>query len=132
MEVLSSRVLLAPSDLQRSIGFYRDTLGLRVYREFGRRGEVTGVVFFMGGGLLELSRNGGSVLGTPPQHVRLWLQVPDVDREVARLREAGVPVLAEPETRPWGLREAEVTDPDGFVLVLVQVPDDHPLRRRLD
>lgn len=131
VEVLSSRVLLSPSDLERSTAFYRDVLGLRVYREFGRRGEVTGVVFFIGGGLLELSENVDGSVG-PGERIRLWLQVPDVDAEVARLRQAQVSVLSDSETRPWGLREAEVADPDGFVLVLVQVPDEHPLRRRVD
>jgi hypothetical protein len=35
MEVLSSRILLRPSDPERSRRFYRDILGLAVYREFG-------------------------------------------------------------------------------------------------
>ena len=35
MEVLSSRILLRPADLSRSQHFYRDVLGLAVYREFG-------------------------------------------------------------------------------------------------
>ena len=32
MEILSSRVLLRPRDLERSLRFYEDTLGLVVYR----------------------------------------------------------------------------------------------------
>jgi hypothetical protein len=35
MEVLSSRVLLRPTDPECSRVFYRDTLGLAIYREFG-------------------------------------------------------------------------------------------------
>jgi hypothetical protein len=35
VEVLSSRILLRPADLDRSRRFYRDVLGLVVYREFG-------------------------------------------------------------------------------------------------
>ena len=38
MEVLTSRLLLRPLDFHRSIAFYRDTLGLGVYREFGEGG----------------------------------------------------------------------------------------------
>jgi catechol 2,3-dioxygenase-like lactoylglutathione lyase family enzyme len=37
MDVLSSRILLRPSDLDRSRRFYRDMLGLAIYREFGPR-----------------------------------------------------------------------------------------------
>jgi len=54
MEILSSRVLLRPQDLERSLRFFEDTLGLAVYREWGE-GKTRGVVFFLGGGLLEVS-----------------------------------------------------------------------------
>jgi catechol 2,3-dioxygenase-like lactoylglutathione lyase family enzyme len=54
MDVLSSRVLLHPTDPERSRVFYRDTLGLAVSREFGS-GPERGTVFFLGGGFLELS-----------------------------------------------------------------------------
>ncbi|MDQ1514966.1 MAG: Glyoxalase-like domain, partial [Actinomycetota bacterium] len=33
---------------------------------------------------------------------------------------------------PWGLREARVRDPDGLMLVLIEVLPDHPLRRGRD
>src|SRR6266404_7571902 len=49
VDVLSSRILLRPGDLGRSHRFYRDVLGLAVYREFGPP-EVPGVVFFLGPG----------------------------------------------------------------------------------
>jgi hypothetical protein len=38
VDVLSSRILLGPIDLHRSHQFYRDVLGLAVYREFGPQG----------------------------------------------------------------------------------------------
>ena len=131
MEILSSRVLLAPSDFERSVAWYRDTLGLSVYREFGAGGEVTGVVFFLGGAGLELSRSGArpSSLG---HGLVLWLQVPDVDAEHARLAAADVTVREPPTTMPWGLREAWIEDPDGIGICLVEVPETHPIRRRLE
>jgi catechol 2,3-dioxygenase-like lactoylglutathione lyase family enzyme len=54
VEVLSSRILLRPGDLGRSRRFYRDVLGLAVYREFGPP-EDPGMVFFLGQGFLEVS-----------------------------------------------------------------------------
>ena len=54
MEVLSSRILIRPADLDRSRRFYREVLGLAVCREFGPAGDP-GVVFFLGQGLLEVS-----------------------------------------------------------------------------
>jgi catechol 2,3-dioxygenase-like lactoylglutathione lyase family enzyme len=125
MEVLSSRVLIRPSEPARSRRFYRDQLGLAVHREFGPADDP-GVVFFTGGGFLELS--GGSAAGPRPG-VALWLQVRDVAAEHRRLRAAGVPVVREPRTEPWGLVEMWAEDPDGVPIVLVEVPADHPLRR---
>ncbi len=51
MEVLSSRILLRPSEPDRARRFYRDVLGLAIYREFGDPGDP-GLVFFLGHGFL--------------------------------------------------------------------------------
>jgi predicted enzyme related to lactoylglutathione lyase len=128
MEVLSSRVIMAPTDLARSRQWYEQVLGLRVYREFGHGGVATGVVYFLGGGFLELSSS-GSPAGTG---ITLWLQVQDLGSEWRRLQAAGAKVTKPPTRQPWGLIESWIDDPDGARLVLVEVPEDHPIRRRLD
>ena len=125
MDVLSSRILLRPSDLDRSRRFYRDLLGLAVYREFGPPDDP-GLVFFLGQGLLEVS---GHAAGPPGNSVMIWIQVRDVHAEHARLAAAGVPVVREPAAEPWGLTEMHIEDPDGIRIILVEVPADHPLRR---
>jgi catechol 2,3-dioxygenase-like lactoylglutathione lyase family enzyme len=129
VEVLSSRVIVYPRDFARTVAWYDDVLGLARYREFGTAGRITGVVYFLGSGFLEVSSH-GEAFGAADGSVRLWLQVRGVDAETARLAAAGASVLEEPEDRPWGLREASVADPDGLRICLVQVPEDHPLRRR--
>ncbi len=126
MEVLSSRVLLCPMDFERSFRFYAESLGLHVYREWGS-GSTKGVVFFLGGGFLELS--GSSHTGTS-ESVGLWLQVRDVDAVGRELQEARVDIIELPTDKPWGLREMQIRDPDGLGIVIVEVPEDHPLRRR--
>lgn len=125
MEVLSSRILVRPRDRERSRRFYRDTLGLAVYREFGRPDDP-GVVFFLGSGFLEVS---GQSADGPGDGLALWLQVRDVEAEHRRLRAADVTVRRPPRREPWGLLEMWVEDPDGVPVVLVEVPSDHPLRR---
>jgi len=127
VDILSSRILLRPADLDRSHRFYRDVLGLAVYREFGSPADP-GVVFFLGPGLLEVSGRAAGPLG---RSVMIWLQVRDVGAEHERLAAAGVHVLRGPETEPWGLIEMWIEDPDGVRIVLVEVPADHPLRRDL-
>jgi catechol 2,3-dioxygenase-like lactoylglutathione lyase family enzyme len=126
MEILSNRILLRPSDLERSLHFYGQTLGLAVYREWGD-GDGRGVVFFLGGGLLEVSGGGGD---PPSNGIRLFLQVRDLDAAHALLVRNGVSIEEEPERKPWGLLELVARDPDGLALVFVEVPADHPLRRR--
>jgi catechol 2,3-dioxygenase-like lactoylglutathione lyase family enzyme len=125
VEVLSSRILLRPVDLDRSRRFYRDVLGLAVYREFGPA-EDPAVVFFLGQGLLEVS---GHAPGPSAAPVMIWLQVRDVRAEHDRLAAAGVRLLRPPVAEPWGLIEMWMEDPDGIKIVLVEVPAGHPLRR---
>jgi catechol 2,3-dioxygenase-like lactoylglutathione lyase family enzyme len=125
VDVLSSRIILRPSELDRSRRFYRDVLGLAIYREFGPPGDP-GVVFFLGPGLLEVS---GHTAGPAGRSVMIWIQVRDVYAEHARLAAAGVPIVRGPATEPWGLIEMWIQDPDGIQIVLVEVPADHPLRR---
>ena len=132
MDVLSSRTIIHPGNLERSLHFYRDQLGLAVAREFGS-GSARGVVFFAGGGLIEVVGEGPAPDGAPPQgaapNLALWLQVRDVAATMVELADHGVVIARVPVREPWGLIEAWVDDPDGLRLHLVEVPADHPLRR---
>ena len=96
MEVLNSRLLLRPTDPERSRAFYRDTLGLAIYREFGS-GPEQGTVFFLGGGFLELS---GRAAAPPAPGMALWLQVRDLAAARQELGERGVGILQEPRREP--------------------------------
>jgi len=125
MDVLSSRLLLRPSEPDRSHRFYRDTLGLAIHRQFGSP-DAAGLVFFLGNGFLEVS---GRSSVPPGDALGIWIQVRDVHAEHRRLLDSGVPILREPRLEAWGLVEMWVADPDGVRIVLVEVPEDHPLRR---
>jgi predicted enzyme related to lactoylglutathione lyase len=125
VEILTSRVLLRPTDTNRSLRFYEQTIGLAIYREWGS-GPARGVVFFLGGGgLLEIS---GTSTEPPSSAIALVLQVRNVGETQRRLTEQGVTVDAEPEHKPWGLIEMTVRDPDGVALIIVEVPPGHPRR----
>ena len=125
VEILTSRMLLRPTDLGRSLRFYEQTVGLAIYREWGS-GSSRGVVFFLGGGgLLELSAGGGRPASDA---VSLVLQVRDVHATREHMVHSGVTVQEEPELKPWGLLEMTVHDPDGLALIFVEVPPGHPRR----
>ncbi|MGE2733741.1 VOC family protein [Mycolicibacterium vaccae] len=124
MEILASRVLFRPKDYERSVGFYRDGLGLAIAREY-----AGGTVFYAGQSLIEIAGHGGGDAAAPPFPGALWLQVRDLAATQDELRSRGIAVAREARREPWGLLEMHVTDPDGVDLIFVEVPDDHPLRR---
>lgn len=124
MEILSSRFLIRPSSWERSYRFYREILRLKIYREWGS-GVDRGVVFFLGGGYLELSGHQDIQASDCTQ---LWLQVPEIALLHQMLEESEIPILESPVKKPWGLSEMRVRDPDGLLIVIVEVPSDHPLR----
>jgi predicted enzyme related to lactoylglutathione lyase len=126
MDVLAGRILLRPVELDRSHRFYRDVLGLAVYREFGDQASP-GIVFFLGGGFLEISGLAERDVQSP--NLSLWMQVRDANAEHERLAALGVEILRRPQREPWGLIELWIADPDGLRIVLVEVPEEHPLRR---
>ncbi|HIY86916.1 MAG TPA: VOC family protein [Candidatus Yaniella excrementavium] len=126
MEILSSRTLLRPNNLERTQAFYRDILGLAIFRVFGPP-QSPGMVFFCGNGLLEVAGQAEAPASAP--QLSLWMQVRDVEVEYQRLEQHGVTMLREPRTEHWGLIEAWIADPDGVQIVLVQIPHDHPLRQ---
>ncbi|HME47765.1 VOC family protein [Mycobacterium sp.] len=119
MEILASRFVIRPTDYARSLGFYRDGIGLAIFREYG-----AGTVFFIGQSLLELAGHGG-----PDAGGTLWLQVRDIYATERELTDRRVPIAREPRQESWGLHEMHVIDPDGVTLIFVQVPPEHPLRR---
>ena len=119
MEILASRFLIRPADYERSLAFYRDGIGLAIFREYR-----AGTVFFLGQSLLELAGHGG-----PDAGGTLWLQVRDIYATQRELTDRGVPIAREARQESWGLHEMHVTDPDGVKLIVVQVPPEHPLRR---
>ncbi|MEV0439668.1 VOC family protein [Streptomyces spectabilis] len=126
VHVLSSRILLRPTDPERSRTFYGTDLGLAVHREFGT-GPERGTVYFLGGGFLEVS---GRSAEPPSPGLQLWLQVADAAAAHEDLAARGVEILRPPVKEPWGLVEMWIADPDGVRIAVVEVPEDHPLRYR--
>ena len=115
-------VILYASELEDSIRFYRDVIGLEFrFSENGYAEFATGSTKF---GLYEAARVRG-LIGSPPASsdgpaCEVALIVDDVDAEAIRLRAAGATILAEPTDRPWGHRTLHVADPDGNVVEFAQ------------
>ena len=124
-------VILYVSDLDSSIGFYRDLLGLPFklrdagYAEFATQGTRLG--------LYERRRaewlTGQTV--TPGPAAEVVFMVDDVDAHARQLAERGAAIISPPTDRPWGHRTVHLTDPDGFVVELAQdIPRQRSRRPR--
>jgi lactoylglutathione lyase len=113
-------VILYVEDLEVSVAFYRDVVGLPYkftdagYAEFGTDGTRFA--------LYERRRaewlTGGTV--TPGPAAEIVLIIENVDACADRLARLGVSVLSGPADRPWGHRTLHIADPDGFVVEFAQ------------
>ncbi|MFE3985496.1 VOC family protein [Nocardia tengchongensis] len=124
MEILSSRVILRPSDYEKTLAFYRDALGLAIAREY-----PGGTVFFAGQALLEVAGHGRADDAPSGFAGAIWLQVRDCSDAAAELALRGIAIDRAPVREPWGLIEMWIRDPDEVPLVLVEIPANHPIRR---
>lgn len=111
-------------DLDRSVAFYRDLLGLELQGGFADHDGYDGVFFALpGGGQLELTA--GPVepdAGTDEDLLVLYLRTPEEVRHVASgLVAAGVATTtsANPYWQRWG---RSFLDPDGYRVVVAAVP----------
>ena len=114
-------VILYVVDLQRSIEWYRDVVGLPFrmegdgYAEFATEGCK--FALYHRDKLPELLGR-AAIAGGPGGEAAFV--VDDVDAEMERVRAAGAEILSGPVDRPWGHRTVHVLDPDGFVVELAQ------------
>lgn len=119
-------VILYVADLDRSVGFYRDVVGLPYKLTGDGYAELDGGGIKLG--LLERERAAdliGRQPGAPGPDGEVLVLTDDVDADAERLRAAGVQILSGPADRPWGHRTLHVADPDGHVVELAQEIRDH-------
>ena len=108
--------ILQTADLSPAVAFYRDFFG---FEEGYRFPEETPEFVVVVLGPFSLGLYAVDEIA-PAGRVALWLYCDDVDAEIARLREAGVKVVKEPEDQESGERLATVVDPDGNEIHLGQ------------
>jgi lactoylglutathione lyase len=125
-------LILFVADLERSIRFYRDVIGLPFklqgdgYVEFATRGARFGL--YDRNRLKELTGQGPDAPDKPGGEVVFLVE--DVDAEAERLRGVGAAILKGPVDRAWGHRTLHLEDPDGFVVELAQEIPRRPSQGR--
>ena len=110
-----SNIILRVEDLERSLAFYRDLLGITVL------GSSESFAFLNGGGVtLALNAIGADMEANPPGLVEVVFEVDDIDATYAALSGAGVPFRLEPRvvmnSEGRDLVAADFRDPDENVL----------------
>jgi catechol 2,3-dioxygenase-like lactoylglutathione lyase family enzyme len=124
--VTRAGAILAVSDFERSLAFYRDTLGLEVEALYDDPPYAT---LTCAGARISLAEQGhaaddrpGVLMQAPVDpsslQVALVLEMSGVRDAYGSLSADGVPFLAEPYSPPWGGHRCFVVDPDGYLIEL--------------
>ncbi|HEX7735345.1 MAG TPA: VOC family protein [Ktedonobacteraceae bacterium] len=112
------RFVIYVSDMQRSVAFYRDTLGLPLkfsspgWSEFNNGGTTLALHRHMGGGAGKAEPAAGQA--------SLVFALDDLQGAYATLQAEGVNFSLAPQTQPSGQTFAVLHDPDGFSITLQQ------------
>lgn len=126
--VTRAGAILAVSDFQASLAFYRDRLGLEVEAVYDDPPYAT---LTCAGARISLAEQGHpaedrpgvamAAPGDPTQAaVVLVIEVPDALATHAVLEAEGVAMLAEPFSPPWGGCRFFCVDPDGYLVEIEQ------------
>jgi predicted enzyme related to lactoylglutathione lyase len=110
------------SDFERSLGFYRDQLGLKVvladpqfgYASFDTQGAGFAIA------AVDPDSEQAALVG---RHTGIGWGVPDVDAVYETMKGNGVSFAAPPQRQPWGGYLALLEDPDGNVFYLDEFRD---------
>ena len=127
-EVRRAGAILAVSDFQRSLAFYRDSLGLEVEALYD---DPPYAILVSAGARISLAEQGhpaedrpGIELSAPRDrsvaNVVLVLEVADAASVHQALAAEGVGFLAEPYRPPWGGERFFCVDPDGYLVEIEQ------------
>jgi catechol 2,3-dioxygenase-like lactoylglutathione lyase family enzyme len=120
--------ILAVSDVERSLAFYRDLIGFEVEARYDDPPYAT---LTLAGTRLSLAEQGhpaedrpGVTMTAPAEpskaSVVLVVEVTDAGGVYAELKDKGARFLAEPYEPPWGGSRFFCVDPDGYLVEIEQ------------
>jgi catechol 2,3-dioxygenase-like lactoylglutathione lyase family enzyme len=122
------------NNVDESLGFYRDALGLEVQNDVGSGGfrwvtlgspDQPGLGIVLSEPHAGRSQADGDALqelltkGVLPM---IMFRVDDLDAVFEKVRASGAEVLQEPMDQPWGPRDSAFRDPSGNMVRISQAP----------
>lgn len=132
------------SDMERSLVFYRDLLGLKMISDnrasgkqvdagFGLKNVQLRLVYLRAGNteveLIQFYSPSSKPLSADakPNDIgvgHVAFVVPDVDKAYGKLFEKGIEFLSKPQTNADGTKWVYLRDPDGTIIEFVQLPGE--------
>lgn len=113
---------LTADELDKSLDWYCNVVGFHLEDTYeDDEGNVQGASLVAGDQRIVISQDdwGKGRDRTKGQGIRLYLQTSqDVDEVAAAIKERGGTLASEPEDMPWGSRQFNLVDPDGFQLTI--------------
>ena len=117
-------VILIVDDLDRTLSFYTQVLGLRLGHRSGEYAQLdtgtTRLGFYTRTAMAQALDSSLTKPATDAAGFELGFKVANVDAAYAELVEKGAMAGTPPTTRQWGQRTAYVRDPDGYLRELAQ------------
>jgi catechol 2,3-dioxygenase-like lactoylglutathione lyase family enzyme len=117
-KLIQAATILEVTDIKASEAFYREKLGFRPGLFFGEPPTFCLMSRDSVALYLDLSR---TPRPTPlNQYWAVYLYVDDVDGFAAELRARSVTIDREVEDQPYGCRDFDIRDPDGYIIGIGQ------------
>jgi catechol 2,3-dioxygenase-like lactoylglutathione lyase family enzyme len=131
MTIAVSRCFVATQDVDATLAFYRDLLGLEVQGDVAQEDfrwitlaapGQPGVAIVLSNYLADAPADAEALRGLLAKGVlsAAHFRSDDLDGLFGRLTEAGVEVLEKPTDQFWGVRDCAVRDPSGNVVRIDQ------------
>jgi catechol 2,3-dioxygenase-like lactoylglutathione lyase family enzyme len=119
-------VMIVVRDMERSVAFYRDVLGLTLLFKKDNWSQ-----FDAGNVLIGLHPEGEEVKVSPTSGMSLGIYVEDVTRAAAEVKRRGGHNEIEPRPEPFG-RWALAQDPDGYGIQLIELARGYRAAHKLE
>jgi uncharacterized glyoxalase superfamily protein PhnB len=135
MDISIYQAYLPHDDAERTLAFYRDTLGFEVRDQVEYEGmhwitvgppdqPGTSIVLTPPGadpGITDEERRTITEMMAKGTYAGINLSTPDVAATFERIQAGDADVVQEPTDQPWGARDCAVRDPSGNMIRIIEV-----------
>lgn len=108
-------IMIVVRDMERSVAFYRDVLGLKLLIN-----QSNWTQFDAGNIIIGLHPDGDEVKVSPTTGMSIGIYVDDMDSAIAEIRRRFGKIAIGPRPEPFG-RWALIFDPDGYSIQIIEM-----------